>query len=215
MKPVCAFLVAALSIFPLAGGARAGAAVGVLAGATSTSWDGDTPDRGSYSSLAGFAAGGRLDIDIYRSTRLSLQPSFMQKGTRIDFEVPGENERVDSVEVRLDYFALPILVRVETLQGRFYVTGGFEVGWLLDARYKTPDEDLDAKIDMKEHSLAVDFGIGYTIPAGRTGIWFELRYSQSLVNVGNEDASSTVHIIREPRVKNSGILFLAGILYDL
>jgi len=214
MKSVCAILIAITLIIPLAGQARAGAAVGVLGGITRMSWGGDAPEKGSYGNLMGFTAGGQIDIDIYRSTALSLQPSFTQKGTKIDFEVGGQGEPVDSVEVRLDYFVLPLLLRVETMGGRFYVSGGLELGWLLSARYKTPTQDLGVEVDLNKYDLAVDFGLGYTIPAGRTGIWFELRYSQSLINVGNEDTASG-DVITEPRVKNNGLTLLVGVLYDL
>jgi len=214
MKSVCTILIAITLIFPLIREVQAGAAIGAQGGVTRMSWGGDAPDKGSYGNLMGFTAGGQIDIGICRSTALSLQPSFTQKGTKIAFEVEGESERVDSVEVRLDYFVLPLLVKVETLGGRFYVSGGLELGWLLSARYKTPTRDLDAAIDLKKHDLAVDFGIGYTIPAGRTDIWFELRFSQSLVNVGDEDTGPE-GIITEPRVKNNGLLLLVGVLYDL
>ena len=214
MKSVCAVFIAIMFTIPLAGQARAGAAIGALGGVTRMSWGGDVPDKGSYGSLMGLTAGAEIDIDIYRSTTLSLQPSFTQKGTKISFEVEGQSERVDSVEVQLDYFVLPLLIKVETLGGRFYVSGGLELGWLLSARYKTPTRDLDAEIDLEKYDLAVDFGIGYTIPAGRTGIWFELRYSQSLVNVGNEDTAPE-GVITEPRVKNNGLMLLVGVLYDL
>jgi hypothetical protein len=214
MKSLCAVLIAITLILPLVREVQAGAAIGALGGVTRMSWDGDAPDKGSYGNLMGFTAGGQIDIDIYRSTALSLQPSFTQKGTKMSFEVEGQSERVDSVEVRLDYFVLPLLVKVETLGGRFYVSGGFELGWLLSARYKTPTQDVDISADLNKYDLAADFGIGYTIPAGRTDIWFELRYSQSLVNVGEEDAGPEGKII-EPRVKNNGLLLLVGVLYDL
>lgn len=214
MKSLCTVLIAITLAFALTQEVQAGIAVGAVGGVNKMSWGGDAPDKGSYENLTGFTAGGQIDLEICRSTWLSLQPSFARKGTKITFEVEGQSERVDSVDVRLDYFVLPLLVKVETLGGRFYVTGGLEVGWLLDARYKTPTQDLDVSGDLNKYDLAADFGIGYTIPAGRTDIWFELRYSQSLINVGDEDAGHQ-EVIQEPRVKNNGLMLLVGILYNL
>lgn len=216
MKAVCTVLIAIMLIVPLAGQARAGVSIGLLGGVTRMSWNGDTPEKGAYRPIWGPAAGAEIGVDIYRATTLCLQPSFVRRGTKIAFEVTGEKERVDSVEVVLDYFSLPLLVKVETLRGRFYVSGGFELSWLLKARYRTDADDLDVKFELGEHDLSVNFGIGYEFPAGPTSIWFEIRYAQSLINVGSEEAGTPgANPVTEPRLKNNGVMLLVGILYDL
>lgn len=212
MKSLLAILTAILLVVTLAPGVRAEVMIGAMGGVTRTSWGGDTPEKGQYRSTYGFTLGAEVDVAVYRSTWLSVQPSFVQRGSKVAFEVKGSGDRIDSVEVNLDYFSLPILVKVETLGGRFYVSGGFEMAWLMNARYKTPTQDLDPSAEFKKYDFLINLGIGYTIPAGKSIIFLELRYSQSTMNVGEE--SEAAEDLIEPRVKNEGAMLVVGVLYD-
>jgi hypothetical protein len=211
MRIFSAAFLAVLLAAALAHEVRAEAAIGALSGLTKMSWGGDTPDKGSYKDIYGFALGIEVDVRVHRSAWISLQPSFVQRGTKMSFEVRGERDRVDSVEVSLDYFTLPVLLKVETMGRRFYVTGGVEIARLLNARYRTPSEDSDAAVEIKENDFLIDFGVGYVIPAGRAGIVLEARYSQSMMNIGDEHLGDRYNI--EARVKNRGLTFLVGVLY--
>ncbi len=213
MKPMSIILVTLAVVTAFAQPARAGAAIGALGGVTRMSWSGEKPDGASYRKITGFNVGAELDIGPYKSVWLSVQPSYVRKGSRIAFDVPGQSERVDSVDVRLDYFVLPVLLKVGTLGGRAYVTGGLEAAWLLEARYKTSTDDVDISGEIKARDLVADFGAGYTFPAGRMSIFLEVRYSQSILNAVSDGGLATAVPIS--RVKNEGFLFLIGFLYDL
>jgi hypothetical protein len=56
-------------------------------------------------------------------------------------------------------------------------------------------------------------GIGYHIPMGRPVMFLELRYTQSLRDILDEQEATRVGL--QPRVKNSGTQFYVGILYRL
>jgi hypothetical protein len=213
MKLQFAFILGVLVAVLLAPAARADLAVGALGGLTRASFGGDPPENGKYNSIYGYALGAALDVGVYKSTWLSIQPAFVQRGTKAAYEVTGESEFVDSVEVRLEYFSLPVLVKVETMGERFYVVGGFEMAWLLNARYETSTQDLDPSAEFKKYDFCIDFGLGYVIPAGRSQIFLELRYYQSMLNVGEENTDN--YEVIEPRVKNKGLMLLAGVLYGL
>jgi hypothetical protein len=186
---------------------------GPLGGVTTTSWSGEKPENGRYRALTGSKLGAELDIGPYRSVWLSLQPSYVRRGTGIAFAAEGSDEPVDSAEVRLDYFVLPVLLKVGTLGGRAYVTGGPEVAWLLDASYRTSTDDSDISNELNAYDFVADFGAGYTFPAGRTSVFLEVRYSQSILNVVDDGARTGA--VATSRVKNDGFLFLIGFLLDL
>ena len=192
--------------------ADAGTSLGALAGLTRSSFSGDAPDKGQYRALTGFAFGGICEFGLTRNTSLCLQPSFIRKGTKIAYEVEGQKERVDSVDIRIDYFAVPVLVKVATRGGRFYVSGGLEFGFLLKAEYETSSEKTDIKEWLTDFDLAADFGVGLHVPVGRPVMFFELRYTQSIRDILDEDK---VGLGLQPRVKNSGTQFYVGILYEL
>jgi len=73
-----------------------------------------------------------FELDVYKGVRLSIQPSLIQKGTGIAYEVSGQKERVDSVQVNTDYLSIPVLVKVFTHSERWFVSSGFEFAWLMD-----------------------------------------------------------------------------------
>lgn len=194
--------------------AVAGVSLGALGGLTRSSFSGDTPDKGEYKSLTGGAFGGICEIDLTRNVKLSLQPSWVRKGSKIAFEVEGEDERVDSVDVRIDYFTVPVLVKVMTRGGRFYVSGGLELGFPLSAEHETSSSTTDIEDGLENMDVAADFGVGLHVPVGHPVMYFELRYSQSLRSIFDEEwAEEELHL--EPRVKNSGTQFYVGLLYGL
>jgi hypothetical protein len=188
--------------------------LGTIGGLTRFQLDGDRPDKAAYRTITGGMVGGILEFSLTKSVTLSLQPSYIQKGTKIAFEVEGQKERVDSVDVKLDYFSVPVLVKVLTRGRRFYVLGGLEFGYLLDARYVTSTEDSHIKDELEKYDLAVQFGVGYFIPVGRSRIFAEARYDQSILNVKSDEESHTDERFGL-RLKNSGWIFCAGFLIGL
>lgn len=150
---------------------------------------------------------------MYDGVRLSIQPSVIQKGTGIAYEVEGEKERVDSVSVNTDYFSLPVLVKVFTPKERWFVSSGLEFAWLLDAKHVTSMAETDVFDLFDEFDLAIHFGIGWTRPVGRHEIFIEGRYTQSILNVASDsDPESEYYGLR---LKNSGMLIMAGFLFQL
>ncbi len=201
----------ALSAVPQA---EAGTSLGALAGLTRSTFGGDTPDKGQYRSITGFAFGGICEVDLSPNVKLSLQPSLVRKGTRIAYEVKDQEERVDSVDIRIDYVTVPVLVKVMTGGGRFYISGGLEIGFPIQAEHETSSGMTNIKDGLAKTDLAADFGIGLHVPLGRPVMFFELRYTQSLRNIIDENWADE-NLRLEPRVKNSGTQVYVGLLYGL
>ena len=111
--------------------------VGAVLGANRTSLSGDKPKNTSFSTHVGPIAGLVLEIPVAKGVAIVFQPGYRQSGADIGFEVPDQEEAVDSLSLRLNYFSLPILLKVITDGGRWYVTSGFDFGLLTSATLST------------------------------------------------------------------------------
>ena len=181
--------------------------IGVFVGANNSKLSGDAPDKGSYKSLIGINVGANLDIKLGKSMWLSLQPSYTQEGTRVFYSVKGQEQSVDSIHIRLNYFSLPLFLKVTSNNARFYALGGVETGYLLDSYVSSHDVQQETDIKVSEWNVAVHFGAGFRIPLGLPRLYIELRYTQGLINLTDEPVNESYI----PRVKTSGFKILAGI----
>ena len=68
--------------------------------------------------------------------------------------------------------------------------------------------------NLRKYDVALHFGVGYVVFAGRTDILIEIRYSQSVIDI-TESWIEPGWGKAEPQNKNSGLLFLVGFTYDL
>ena len=94
--------------------------LGAFGGLNSSKLSGDATANGSYNSLMGGNFGALIDLRLSESLYLSLQPSYSQEGARVFYTVKGETEAVDSVKIRLNYFSLPLFLKVTSTNERFY-----------------------------------------------------------------------------------------------
>jgi hypothetical protein len=185
---------------------------GVSGGISRFKVGGDAPPDGSYGNLTGVSFGGLVDIRFFPVVVLSFQPSFIQKGTKIAYEVRGQDELVDSVDVRFNYLALPLMVKVSTRNARWFVSSGLDFGYLLDSQFKTSDQETEIDSLMNDFDLAVNLGVGVLVKMKRPQVFIELRYSQSLTDVINSNVTLD-DVPLAPRIKNNGLLLLGGIYF--
>ena len=94
--------------------------IGVFGGLNSSKLTGDSPNKAKYKSLMGANVGAYIDIKLGKIVWLSIQPSYTQEGTKISYSVKGLEEPVDSISIRLNYFSLPIFLKVSSTNERFY-----------------------------------------------------------------------------------------------
>lgn len=181
--------------------------VGVFAGLNSSKLIGDAPDKAKYKSLKGANLGAYIDIKLGKSIWLSLQPSYSQEGTKISYSVSGKEVPVDSIHIRLNYFALPLILKISSTNERWYALAGIEAATLLNSSVKSNDIEQDVDLSLIEWNLAMHFGAGLRIPIGFPRLIVELRYSQGLVNLTDEPVNESYI----PRVKTTGFKLLAGI----
>ena len=206
-------LIAALLVSAWPSDALSEIRLGVTGGLSRYSYSGDKPDKAAYTTQNRAAFGGVFELDVYKGVRLSIQPSVIQKGTGIAYEVEGQKERVDSVSVNTDYFSIPVLVKVFTHSERWFVSSGLEFAWLLDATHVTSATETDITSEFDEFDLAIHFGVGWVKPVGRHEFFIEGRYTQSILNVASD--SNQESELYGLRLKNSGLLFYVGFLFQL
>ncbi|MEA3480224.1 MAG: porin family protein [Bacteroidota bacterium] len=200
---VCAFLLFII----LSSGSSAQSYVGVFGGLNSSKLNGDAPDKAKYKSLMGVNAGAYFDLKLSKNIWLSLQPSYSQEGTKISYNVSGKEVPVDSIRIRLNYFSLPLFLKISSTNERWYALAGIETAMLLNSSVYSHDIEQDVDLSVVEWNLAMHFGAGIRIPVGFPRLIVELRYSQGLVNLTDESIDASY----VPRVKTSGYKLLVGI----
>jgi hypothetical protein len=185
--------------------------VGAFGGLNLSKLNGDQPKYSSYKNLIGVNAGIHLDIKVGKIVWLSLQPSYSQEGTRIAYNYSDKEEPIDSIHIRLNYFSLPLLLKVQSNNKRWYAVGGLEAGYLLDKKLSSHDVEYEFENNIEEWNLMAHFGVGHKIPLGFPVLYVELRYVQGLINL-TEDPIEKSYI---PRVKTKSFKFLVGIEFPL
>jgi hypothetical protein len=176
---------------------------------------GDLPQDGSYTSKAGFNAGFIGEYVLTDDFHLSLQPSFVRRGTGVAFDV-GDLDPKDSLSITLDYLSLPLLARFLTTGGTWFVNGGVDLGFLLNASRHdiTTGATVDVQSLLNDVDLMMLLGVGGVFPIDPAILSFELRYAQSLLNAGaNDQLAAFVGV--PPRFRSSGFSLLAAVLFPL
>jgi len=189
-------------------------ALGVFGGVDMTNLSGDAPSKTKYRSETGFALGVVGELSIADDVWLSLQPTWLQRGTKIAFAVEGEEEAIDSLKVAADYLTVPLLVKIVAGHSKTYVSGGLDLGFLLNATLSGAGEDQDVSYTFRPIDLSAIFAFGVMLPVGRPRLTFELRYSQSILNAASSDQDPEVYSL-PPRFRWTGLQLFAGFLYPL
>ena len=189
--------------------------LGISGGINTSNFSGDAPADASYNYKLGYSAGIVADFTLTEDVLLSLQPRYLQRGTTISYEKP-DFESIDSLSITLDYLSFPVLVKILSLNKRVYFSSGLDMSYLTSA---TSENLMDGSTEniqelIKNYDLSVVFGFGLNFPVGITLLSFELRYSQSLLNISNLSEASSDDIFPY-RFRTSGLQLLASFLYPL
>ncbi|MBN1939715.1 MAG: PorT family protein [Candidatus Aminicenantes bacterium] len=193
---ICSLLVSAAPAADVTGkGIKAGFSLADMNGAD---WDED------FRAKPGYSLGAFLTLDL--APGLSLQPEvfFVQKGSRAS---DGDL----TMAVRLNYFEIPVLLKYALLsspKAKVFIFAGPALAMKFDSRLYVAYEGESSTQDFgesKPFDVGLVFGGEVAVPLGRNTLLLDIRYTLGLTNCcqdGNGDRY---------RVKNSAILFLAGI----
>jgi hypothetical protein len=189
--------------------------LGATAGASSTKLSGDVPEDGSYTSKVGFSAGLIAEYAFWDDIHLSVQPSYVSRGTGLAFDV-GEVDLRDSLELSFDYVSIPMMARFLAPGRVWFVNGGLDLGFLLSASLKNvqTESTADVKDLLNSVDLMMIIGVGGNIRFNPAIMTLELRYGQSLLNAGSNDQLAAKAGI-SPRFRSTGFQFLLGVMFPL
>jgi opacity protein-like surface antigen len=208
MRKRSGFVLALLALCTVAP-ASAQVNLGVCGGLNLASCDID-PSEGALetSNLTGFGFGGVLDYSMNGCIALHLEPMYLQKGTKADWDV-------FELEDKLAYLEVPVMLKYSfgTREIRPYVIAGPTIGYLLSAKGKVTGGGYSGEEDIKDETKSLDFGLafgaGVSVPVSNHPIFLEARYAMGLTNI-NDDPDDP-----DTDVKTKGIQILAGITFPL
>jgi len=189
---------------------------GVYGGVNNSKLRGDTPQDIYFLNLPNGDLGLFLSYTVQDVVKVSFQPYYTRKGTKVSIRVPGFPDPVDSAKIYLSYFSFPLVLQVITNKHRWYVLTGMEIAKPIRSFYKYvrgTDEKFDISEQVSKFNFYLSFGVGYRWPVGENmHIFSELRYFQALINTIR---AGTVDPEYLPRVRSRGMQLEAGIEFSL
>ncbi len=194
--------------------ANAQFSVGLFGGANNTGLIGDAPQGSTYRDHLGFGIGVLGEYKFTSDVGLSIQPMFIQKGVNIAYSVRDQREPQDSIEIIINYFSVPILIKVYAGNEIMYVSGGIDIGYKLNASFRRiPSEsEKDISDSFKDFNIAAIFGVGAQFRFSQFHIFVEGRYSQGLGNISNPNPGEPEEL--NPSFRTSGLQLYAGLIYS-
>lgn len=188
-------------------------AVGILAGGNNMTLSGDKPDKADYRSRSGFSLAAHVELALANGLAVVVQPGYSSRGSKAAFQVPNVEDPVDSLVLKLDYFSVPAMLRVNGGSGKFYATLGLDLAFLASATLTRGSAETDVKQALTDIDLAAAFGVGGKFPIGRPNLLVELRYKQSLLNLADSDVLQVDGL--PARFRLSGLELWAGVALPL
>jgi hypothetical protein len=186
----------------------------LLVDLNNASFGGVPPDNAKYASNFGVGFGGVVELRVHKDVVLSLQPTWLQKGSKVVFNEDEEPDSVETFVVEQTYVSVPLLFRIESDGRGFYAGGGVSVDLLLDSEVEHDGTTVDNSGVFDDIDVVSYFTVGYLIPSKRFTTFIEGRYVQGLVNInsGNQTAVGDMYVAD---FKSTGIALVAGVLFSL
>jgi len=195
--------------------ARAQYAIGIFGGVNNSNLIGDAPPGSTYESDLGLVVGLLGEYNITSDVKISLQPMFQQKGTRIAYDLISERDSQDSIDIAINYFSIPVLMKVYAGNDIMYVSGGFDIGYKLDATFRriSTEEEKDISDSFNDFDIAVIVGVGAQFRLGQFYLFIEGRYSQGLGNISKSNPDEPKEL--SPSFRTTALQLFAGVILTL
>lgn len=192
--------------------------VGVNAGVTRMKFSGDaTSGYGHFQPGPGFSAAFRTDYRFSDAVAISFQPGYST--LRSSYQVMNDSGTavVDSTQMTLQSFSLPLHAVIWSENGRFFVLAGMQFDYTLDFKSEVLISPLSSSspssvYNMRDYNLYMQFGAGFIIPLGKPYLSFELRYSQGLLDLTTPLVQTDTFL---QRTKLTNISFVVGLQLPL
>lgn len=190
-------------------GAANAQSLGLTGGLNRSSISGDRPEKIKYAKTTGLQVGGFGEFRFLGDTQLRIELNYSQRGTQLGHELPDKREPNYSGQLDLDYVSLPVLLKISSPGGRLYTVSGLDFAILTSATLKDEGlDDIDVKDQLLSSDLAINFGFGGMVRRDRPQVGLEVRYTQSLLNLGEDvQLESGIPV----RFRSGGLQFLVSV----
>lgn len=137
-------------------------------------------DTDGSKALAGFHAGGLVNIGLDKSWAIQPELVYSTQGTKAERSVLW---LTSSNTVKVNYINVPVMVQYSIVP-EFYLEAGPQVGFLTAAKVKSGDVTVDIKDNMQSVDFGLGFGFGYKFDMG---LGVNARYNFGLTKVYDSD----------------------------
>ena len=128
-----------------------------------------------YDSKAGLHIGGLAHIHI--TNHFALQPELV-------YSMQGGKDEDPDVKLKLNYINVPLLAQYMTNDG-FRLQTGPQLGFLVTAKSKVGDVEVDRDDDLSSLDFSWAFGVGYLFPSG---FGLDARYNLGISNISDDES---------------------------
>lgn len=154
--------------------------IGVKAGVNFSNLTGDVEDTKIRTA---FHAGAVVEFEL--SELFSFQPELLYSAQGTREEVSDDSGDLSTITSRIDYLNIPLTAKIY-LTDWLNVQVAPQVGFLLDAREESDDNNIETIEDLTAQLKEVDFslrlGAGYSAPSG---LFFDAFYNLGLTNIND------------------------------
>jgi opacity protein-like surface antigen len=199
-------------LFPIYASAQI--SLGVIGGVNYGKFGGVAPSDAVYASKAGLNLGGTIAYRINKDISITLQPLYSQRGSNIEVGEDSWRDTLKTYEVQIDFFVIPLYVRIDSDNGIVYFSGGIEFGIPLSAQISLNDESKDLSDKLNRIDLLASVGMGLRFSLGKPDLLIGIRYYQGLVNFNSANESEQGKMVFED-FKNNGFQLMAGVEWKL
>lgn len=128
-----------------------------------------------YDAKVGFNVG--LLAHIHLAKQVAFQPELV-------YSVQGAKYTTAGIDTKLNlgYLNMPLLIQYMFDNG-FRLEAGPQIGFLLAAKSKTGNVEIDIKNNLKKVDFSIGAGLGYVHPA--TGFGVDARYNIGVSNIND------------------------------
>lgn len=194
----------------LSQGADSQISFGGYGGLVSAKFVGDPPPKGFYDWGYGWQAGVRLEVPLSEALLLSTQPSFIQQNLKY-LITDWKGVKLDSLNIEVNGLSVPIGLIIQSENNKFYAYTGFEINTPILAKSSNANRSNEFTDKLRKVNVAFQFAAGYRIPIGGLHLYFELRYSQFILNT----TYSNTNFENLDRVKIQGVRLNTGLQIPL
>jgi len=127
-----------------------------------------------YESRTGFYIGALAHIHI--AEHFAVQPEVMYS---------AQGSELGTIKGKYDYINVPVLLQYMTHNG-FRLQTGPQVGFLVSAKNKSGDLEVDVKDQLNTVDFAWSFGASYL---SKVGLGLDARYNLGLTDILDDDAN--------------------------